>query len=205
MGRDKALLEMNGRLLVDHALELLRGLDSSPRLCGSRPDLARFAGVVPDNFPQCGPLAGIEAALAVSDSDLNVFVPVDLPGLPSGFLRWMMTRAERSHAVATIPRHGGRTHPLCAVYSRRLLDGLRRSLAAGDCKVMIALEDAAASVGEALDVFDVEAVASTQLPGEWPSHPPLAEWFRNVNTPADYELLRARLEQKAALQNTENG
>ncbi len=204
MGRDKALLEITGRPLVEHVLDLLRSLDLSPRICGSRPDLARFAEVVPDNFPQSGPLAGIEAALAVSDSELNLFVPVDLPGLPGGFLRWMMTRAERSQAVATIPRYGGRPQPLCAVYSRRLIDGLRRSLAAGDFKVRVALQAAVAWLGEAVDEFDVESVASALPEGEWPSHPPLTDWFRNVNTPADYESLRLALEQKAVIQNTEN-
>ena len=199
MGRDKALLAIDGRPLVEHALELLRSLGLSPRICGSRSDLVRFAEVVPDNFPQSGPLAGIEAALAVSDSELNLFVPVDLPGLPRGFLQWMMTRAERSQAIATIPRYGGRFQPLCAVYSRRLLDGLRRSLATGDCKVIVALHEAAACLGEALDAFDVESVASALPPAEWPSHPPLADWFRNVNTPADYESLRAALEQKPAI------
>ncbi len=199
MGRDKALLEIDSRPLVEHALDLLRSLGLSPRICGSRSDLVRFAEVVPDNFPQSGPLAGIEAALATSDSELNLFVPVDLPGLPPGFLQWMMARAEKSQAVATIPRYGGRNQPLCAVYSRRLLDGLRRSLATVDCKVMVALQAAAASQREGIDAFDVESVASALPPGEWPSHPPLADWFRNVNTPADYESLCAALEQKPAI------
>ncbi len=200
MGRDKALLTMNGQPLVEHMLELLRGLDLRPRICGSRPDLhpdattaggpgvpnylARFAEVVPDNFAQCGPLGGMEAALAVSDSELNLFVPVDAPGTPSGFLRWMMDRAETSHAVATIPRCGDRPQPLCAIYSRRLLEGLRGSLAAGECKVMTAIEGAAAALGEAVDAFDEEAIAATG-PAGWPLEAPAA-WFRNVNTPTDY-------------------
>ncbi|MFY9748422.1 MAG: molybdenum cofactor guanylyltransferase [Acidobacteriaceae bacterium] len=197
MGRDKALLAMNGRPLVEHALEVLRGLDLGPRICGARPDLAGFAEVVADNFPQCGPLAGIEAALAVSDSELNLFVPVDLPGLPREFLQWMMVRAERSQVVATIPRYGGRYQPLCAIYSRRLLEGLRHALAAGDCKVIVAVEAAAASLGEAVDAFDVESAASALAPDEWPAKPPLTDWFRNVNTPADYELLRSRVGTKS--------
>jgi molybdopterin-guanine dinucleotide biosynthesis protein A len=161
MGRDKTLLEINGRPLVEHALDLLRNLDLNPRICGSRPDLARFAPVVPDNFPRSGPLAGIEAALAVSDTELNLFVPVDLPGLRREFLHWMLTRAERSR-------------------------------------------EASASLGEAIDEFDVESVASALVPTEWPWDPPLADWFRNANTPTDYESLRAVLEQKAVIQNTEN-
>ncbi|MGC2299652.1 MAG: molybdenum cofactor guanylyltransferase [Acidobacteriaceae bacterium] len=200
MGRDKALLEVGGRPLVERTVEMLRGLGLSPRICGSRPDLARFAEVVADNFAQCGPLGGIEAALAVSGSELNLFVPVDLPGLPRGFLQWMMGRAETSQAVAMIPRYGGRVQPLCAVYSRRVGDGLRRRLASGDYKVMAAVREVAASLGEAVDEFDVESVASTG-PSEWPLRPPLAEWFSNMNTPADYERLSSTGWSKRASSN----
>jgi molybdopterin-guanine dinucleotide biosynthesis protein A len=187
MGRDKALLEVDGETLVERELGLLRGLGLAPRICGSRLDLAHFADVVPDNFPLCGPLGGIEAALAVSDTELNLFVPVDLPGLPADFLRWLMARAETGQAVATIPKYGGRLQPLCAVYNGRLLSGLRSALGGGRFKAMIAIEESAAALGEAIDVFDVECIAP--IATEWPADPQLAAWFRNVNTPADYEAL----------------
>ncbi len=199
MGTDKALLFLDGKPLIARALDLLRSLGLSPRICGSRPDLARFAEVIPDNFPQCGPLAGIEAALAVSDTELNLFLPVDLPGLAAAFLQWLLARAEASQAVATIPVVADRLQPLSAVYSRRLLDGIRASLAAGDCKVMKGILAAAESLGEAVDLFNVETVASAL--SEWPCSPPVTEWFRNVNTRADYERLAPLpLEQKAVIQ-----
>ena len=190
MGRDKALLEIDGRPLVQHLLDTLRCLGRAPRICGSRPDLARFADVVPDNFARSGPLGGIEAALAASNEDLNLFVPVDLPRLPSEFLRWLMARAERSQAVATIPRYAGRHHPLCAVYSRRLLSGLQSSLAAGKFKVMVAIRESAAALSEPIDEFDVESVAASG-PSDWPFELRLRDWFRNVNTPEDYASLQA--------------
>jgi molybdopterin-guanine dinucleotide biosynthesis protein A len=190
MGRDKALLQVDGQPLVARMVELLRGLDLNPRICGSRPDLARFADVIPDNFPQCGPLAGVEAALTASDSDLNLFVPVDLPGIPFGFLRWMTARSERSHAVGTIPHYADRPQPLCAVYSRRLLEGLRGFLASRNLKVMVAIRESAHKMGESMDEFDVESVAATS-PAEWPPHSRPAVWFSNVNTPADYQALQA--------------
>lgn len=189
MGRDKALLPLNGVPFIARALDLLRGVGLSARICGSRPDLARFAEVIPDNFPDCGPLAGIEAALALSDAELNLFLSVDLPGLPAPFLRWLVARAEATQAVATIPVVGDRAQPLCAVYSRRLLEGIRHSLSAADCKVMHGIRNAAEMLGEAIDPFDVETVAASLIPGEWPASPPVAEWFHNVNTPADCERL----------------
>jgi molybdopterin-guanine dinucleotide biosynthesis protein A len=190
MGRDKALLEFEGRPLIARIVDLLRSLDLTPRICGSRPDLAGFAEVVADNYARSGPLGGIEAGLAASDAELNLFVPVDAPELPREFLGWMMRRAERSHAVATIPHYGDRPQPLCAVYSRRLLAGLQEALTDGHLKVMTAIKNAAAGVGEPLDEFDVESVAASG-PESWEFQPPLRDWFGNVNTPGEFEALAA--------------
>jgi len=186
MGRDKALLEIGGRLLIVLALDKLRALGMEPRIAGSRPDLAGFAPVVSDNFPRCGPLAGIEAALAASDADLHFFLPVDLPELPFEFLVWMAQRAQASGATATLPLLAGRPQPLCAVYSRRLLPGLREALAARRYKVMPAIETAACG---SVDAFEVEALAAALIPETWPAEPPVHDWFRNLNTPEDYERL----------------
>jgi molybdenum cofactor guanylyltransferase len=189
MGRDKARLVVDGCTLLEHMLRKLRSLGMEPRICGSRGDLAGLAEVIPDNFSQCGPLGGLEAALAVSDAELNLFVPVDLPELPVEFLRWLSARAEASHAAATIPRWGAREQPLCAVYHRRLLGGLRESLAGGRRKVIDAVRAAASGLREGVDVFDVECVAATG-PADWPLEPPVRDWFRNINTPAEYEALQ---------------
>jgi molybdopterin-guanine dinucleotide biosynthesis protein A len=201
MGRDKALLPLEGIPLIARALDLLRSLGISPRICGSRPDLSCFAEAIPDNFPRCGPLAGIEAALAVSTTEVNLFLPVDLPLLPAAFLRWLLARAEASQAAATIPVVADRPQPLCAIYSRRLLSGIRQSLAAGDSKVMNGIRRAAGGLNEAVDLFDVETVAAA---ADWPCSPPVSEWFRNVNTPAEYQRLSSApslpLEQKAVIQ-----
>lgn len=194
MGRDKALLELAGRSLAELASGKLRALGLPVRICGAPPgvqsELARLADVVPDNLTGCGPLAGIEAGLGASSTEMNLFLAVDTPLIPTEFLRWMIERAERSGAVATIPIAGGMAQPLCAVYSRWLRDGLRGAMVAGHLKMMRAVQEAAHGLGERIDLFSVETVSSaiswTEL-----SVVPVRDWFRNVNTPEEFAWLSA--------------
>ena len=184
MGRDKALLELEGRPLIEIALEKLRALGLTPRIVGSRPDLAVFAPVIPDIHPHSGPLGGIEAALAASDAEQNLFLPVDLPWLPIDFLQWMMDRVELTNALVTIPRLQARPQPLCAIYRKDLLPHAQAALAAGDAKVMRAVERASDATGRPLDSFDVEPIAAAQ---SWEQARPLHKWFENINTPGEFE------------------
>ena len=185
MGADKALLHYAGRPLIEHAVESLKAVGLEPHIVGVRPDLTAFAPVIEDLHPGCGPLGGIEAALASSGSEWNLFLPVDLPLLPHIFLRYLMERSAITGASATIPTVAGKQNPLCAVYRRDLLEGIRKSLEAGDFKVMRCIENA---VGRSTsDCFGVEAVAATR--DDWPMNPPLRHWFQNLNTPADLALV----------------
>jgi molybdenum cofactor guanylyltransferase len=194
MGRDKVLVEFRGRLLIEHALAKLRSLGFAAAIAGNRPDLARYAPVIADNYPVSGPLGGIEAALAASDQDLNLFLPVDLPLLPVEFLRWMAARAGQTAALATIPRLQGHPQPLCAVYHRAVLPHAQSALAAEDGKVMRAVERASIATGSAVDAFDIETVAASSA---WPQTPPVHRWFQNLNTPGDLE--KAALEETAII------
>jgi len=185
MGTDKALLHYAGRPLIAHAVDSLKSAGLEPCIVGTRPDLAAYARVIEDLHPGRGPLGGIEAALASSGSERNLFVPVDLPLLPPVFLRYLLERSAITGAPATIPTLAGKPEPLCAVYCRELLDGIRESLEAGNYKVMHAIEHA---VGKSsLDLFSLEAVAATR--DDWPLDPPLHRWFQNLNTPADLALV----------------
>ena len=130
-------------------------------------------------------MSGIEAALAATAQPLNLFLPVDLPLLPARFLGWMLGRAETTGALVTVSRINGRPQPLCAVYHRDLLAGVTASLAAGNYKVMPVVTAAAQSRAQAIDVFDVELLASTCPELHRFSSLPLYRWFHNCNTPED--------------------
>jgi molybdopterin-guanine dinucleotide biosynthesis protein A len=185
MGTDKALLHYAGRPLIAHAVDLLKDSGVEPRIVGTRSDLAVYAPIVEDLHPRCGPLGGIEAALASSSSEWNLFLPVDLPLVPAIFLKYLIERARITGAAATIPTLAGEPEPLCAVYRRDLLAGVRESLEVGSYKVMHCIMNSAQTSD--IDIFSVEEVAATR--DDWPLKPWLQKWFQNMNTPADLTLV----------------
>jgi molybdenum cofactor guanylyltransferase len=194
MGRDKSLIEFNGITLIEHTLARLRSLGFTPRIAGSRPDLARFAPVLADNYPGLGPLSGIEAALAAGREELNLFLAVDQPFVPSEFLHWMIDRATQTGAFATWPRLQGRPQPLCAIYSRALLPYARAALASAHTGAARTVELAATDSKSRIDAFDAEVIAASLLPSiGWPNDIPVHRWFQNLNTPE--ELAKASLEE----------
>jgi molybdopterin-guanine dinucleotide biosynthesis protein A len=195
MGQDKALLSPAGRSLLDLALDKLRRLPlaGAPRIAAARSDLSAHAAVIADLHPGCGPLSGIEAALAASTQPLNVFLPVDIPLLPPQFLLWMLERAAITGALVTVPRFNGRPQPLCAVYHRDLLGHIAASLGAGEHKVMPAVTAAAGPPAHHIDIFDVELVASAHAQMRAFSPLPLYWWFHNCNTPEDMAGVRNAL------------
>ncbi|HEY0759346.1 MAG TPA: molybdenum cofactor guanylyltransferase [Acidisarcina sp.] len=193
MGRDKALLDLNGAPLIEHALAKLRSLGFEPRIVGCRPDLERFAPVIEDRRPGCGPLGGIEAALAVSRAERNLFLPVDLPLLPVAFLEWMLTRARTTGAALTVPSLTGRPQPLCSVLCRGLLPQISAAIEKGSFRVMDALSGTSPASQERaeIDLFAVETIAPAQR--EWSYERPLHTWFQNLNCPQDLDGLRGTI------------
>jgi molybdenum cofactor guanylyltransferase len=195
MGQDKAGVVLAGRRLLDHMLRKLRALGLRARVAGLRePVVENVAEVFTDAHPDCGPLSGMETALARSEATLVMVLGVDLPLLPTEFLAWMLRRASITGAAATIPRVLGEPQPLCAVYRRELVPGITAALEAGDYKVTRAVERATAP--GRLDCFDTERVAAT---GVWRSAVPTHQQFMNCNTPAELKVAQRLLASTSML------
>ncbi|MGZ4838638.1 MAG: molybdenum cofactor guanylyltransferase [Terriglobales bacterium] len=113
MGRDKALLRLDGQTLVERALGLAGGVSDHVSIVGPREKLHGIAelrsrgimelNIVEDIFPGQGPLAGIHAALRSSEAELNLMIAVDTPFLDARFLRYLVEVAEKDGATVTVP------------------------------------------------------------------------------------------------------
>jgi len=118
MGKDKAFIELGGRTLLERALSLVGSIVSTVQVVGPQEKFLTITHTVEDVFPGSGPLGGIHAALASTKNELNLILAVDLPFVEQNFLEYLISQASQSGAVVTVPRSGGHTQPLCAVYRR---------------------------------------------------------------------------------------
>jgi molybdopterin-guanine dinucleotide biosynthesis protein A len=131
MGSEKLSIEVDGMPLIEHVREALTGACREVLLVGGGLRLEGVSYVAGERPGGQGPLAGIEAGLAAARYE-HVFVAAgDMPFLTRDLVGYLLDRLERDGVSAVVPRHGGRSHPLCGAYDRALLTGVGRALDGG--------------------------------------------------------------------------
>ena len=135
MGRDKALIELGGKTLLERTADTLWHITSDLIVVGPEERGGQLPGVtvVQDAVPGSGPLGGIAAALRASPHPCCLVVACDMPLLNVGLLRYLVELAPSFDVV--IPDADGFTHQMHAVYSTACLPHMERQLAAGDFKI----------------------------------------------------------------------
>jgi molybdenum cofactor guanylyltransferase len=122
MGRDKAFLETGGQTLLARQIGLAREIGAAEVFISGRTDADYSAfgcRVLPDQFPDAGPLAGIERALDAAKSPLLLVLAVDLPAMSAEFLRRLA--ADCSETCGAIPKLAVGLEPLAAFYPKATL------------------------------------------------------------------------------------
>ncbi len=117
MGRDKAALELVGETLLARQIKLVQAAGAAEVFISGRAgrDYSRFGcPVLADNFPQAGPLAGIESALQKCRNPLLLVLAVDMPQMPVAVLAELITQSGGRNGI--IPRLAGHAEPLAALY-----------------------------------------------------------------------------------------
>jgi molybdopterin-guanine dinucleotide biosynthesis protein A len=181
-GRDKGALVIGGRSIRDRQIAELAALTDDILVVGHGGEPAgvlppggppvRF---VPDRVAGCGPLGGLDAALAAARDDTLVVVACDMPFVTRALLEYLASCVGDADAAVPFDEHG--PHPLCAAYAR----GCRGAVA---CR----LEEGRLAVRGLLDDLRVRIVSGPELALFGDPRGLLA----NVNTADEYREWLAR-------------
>jgi molybdopterin-guanine dinucleotide biosynthesis protein A len=176
LGTDKAFLRIGGRVLIEGILEKMARIGDEVIIVTNSPHRYRHleARLVGDVYPGKGVLGGIYSGLRAARSDHSLVVACDMPFLDLRLLRYMILLSPGQDVV--IPRVGGLTEPLHAIYSKRGLQPIERVLAGGGRKIISFFPEVRVRyVGEQeIKLFDPQYLS-----------------FFNVNTAADLEKARS--------------
>ncbi|MEA2256029.1 MAG: molybdenum cofactor guanylyltransferase [Solirubrobacteraceae bacterium] len=164
IGGDKAIVELDGRPLLQYPVSAMRAAVGEVAVVAKRATaLPHLEDDVPiwleDDEPQ-HPLTGIVRALHGAEPRAVIVVAGDMPLLTRELLEALLRERARG-AAAVVPFAAGRLQPLCARYEPAALAAL-------------ADFDPGASVSEAVDALRPRIL-------DWPD----AEPFLNVNRPED--------------------
>ncbi len=169
-GKNKALERFQGERLVDRCVAQLRP-HAHPLMVIAN-DLAPYYGVeatlIQDILPHQGPLGGILTALLFSPHDWIFIKATDMPFFVPGLFTLMADRMPRHDVV--VPVKNGHYEPLLALYHRRCLAAVLRTLQSEKRQIV---------------AFYKKMKVKTVSEKQWRQVDPEGMSFKNINTPED--------------------
>lgn len=167
MGRDKSLLPADSMPLIGKIVSQLKDHFREVIISANDIEKYRFLNlpVIPDLEEGKGPLMGIYSTLLRSKHEINFVMACDIPDLNIEYVKEMLCRA-KDHQIVVPAWSDGRLEPLFAVYTRSVLDKVKKLLDAGDRKISL--------------LFNSADVDYLPLPDD-------GKWYRNLNTAEDYQ------------------
>lgn len=167
MGTDKAFIQIEGKTLLENAIEICRPFCSNILISSNRAEHGKFGHkVIPDEIENCGPLGGIYSCLNQTETDWNFIISVDAAFVEPDFVSFIIS--ETADFDTVVPFHKNGKEPLVAMYHKKALFEIKKMLDSGDFKMHNLLNSVRTKYVDSQD---------------WVERFP--KLFRNLNRPAD--------------------
>ena len=139
-GSNKALALHQGTALIQTIARRLAGLFPETLLITNTPEAYAFLGwpMTGDHYQNCGPLAGIHAALQAVSQPRAFVCGCDMPLVNPELIRFLC-ELPGDHEVV-LPWLPEGPEPLYAVYSKKILPRIEEQLARNQCKIGMVYE-----------------------------------------------------------------
>ena len=128
MGRNKALLKIDGKTVIEHIAAELKKTVTDLMIVTNTLEDYQFLNLpmVKDEWKEMGPLAGIHAGLKASKTDRNLVVACDMPFVSSELGRILLGFLDQFDAA--VPNISGQLHPLFSAYRKDVHEEINLSL-----------------------------------------------------------------------------
>jgi molybdopterin-guanine dinucleotide biosynthesis protein len=177
LGEDKAFASFSNGTVIEWMRDRLGGRFAHTFLVTRDPAKFQHLGlpVVNDALPETGSTVGLYTAVLASRTDRVICLACDMPFVTPRFLRVL---AEKSQGFDVfVPRHGEYMQPLCAVYSKAVLDAYLEFIRSGRRRIF--------------DIYPDFKTGYLEMDGGDYGDPDAL--FININTPAELEAARERV------------
>lgn len=168
MGTDKAALTLEGKTLLQRAVDFWRGAMPEAKIYisvgqHSPQELPEGTAAISDLAPNLGPLSGLQAAFHATDATMLYVSAVDMPLLKREALDHLNRHRSGAEDICVFQRKGN-PEPLFGCYRRSCINRIDEMLSQGNCRMR--------------DLIDSLSATLIPLPDE--------TWLTNVNTPEEF-------------------
>lgn len=171
MGRDKGLLDYNGKPMIQYVIDAVSPLADRVLLITQNPMYKRFGlETFADLIPDLGPAGGIYTALHISEVASNMILSCDIPLITTATLQYI--KDQHKDYDISIAALNNKPEPLIGIYEKRCFE---------KWNALIAQKHSA--VHEMIKQFNTQIIELELMKKFNPKE------FTNVNTPLELENL----------------
>ena len=169
MGKDKAFISNQGKMLINYSLELVQNFCDPVLISANSSAYDSFnLPIIKDEFTGYGPIAGIYSSLKHAENNWNFVISCDTPLVSEEVVRRLIANLGDYNCV--VPTHNGHYEPLVALYNKSSLIKMELSIQNGIFKMKVLM-----------DRLKTKFVDVSDLVGNDP------DLFRNINSPKDMD------------------
>lgn len=139
MGKNKALLEYESSTFIGHLIDEFKNSEVIISSSGQKEYEKFELKTVSDENKDIGPIEGIRQILKASSEDYVFVCACDMPFVTSKIADYIAEFISSDYDCYVIADED-RIHPLCAIYSKRILPVIEKLIANGDYKLRLILD-----------------------------------------------------------------
>jgi len=118
MGEDKGLMPFNGKPMIQHLIDRFIRIAPEIIIVTNNEKYKQFkCTLVQDNYPNHGPLSGIEAGLSISKNEQNIILSCDNPFIELSLIEYLSSQKTNYDILFTFFKT---SNPFPGLYSKSI-------------------------------------------------------------------------------------